>query len=330
MEEAVQSSSSTEKQGKASCPPAIRPLMIETLTRGGVLLVFFDYRGRILWANRAFSEAMKLESDATGVAFQSLLDASSARLFEQLDITKNGRKDPLDLRHPTASGHLTIKYQFIRMSEGRLAAIGIDRTAETELIDQMSALIDDLHREIAHREELSRELERMAITDFLTGLANRRQFDKVLNDEWGRTCRYRTDFALLLIDLDHFKSVNDRFGHQAGDQVLKEVAAAITSEVRAEDVVARYGGEEFAVIALAAKAEDGYELGERLRLKVQGAVMPASVPRLTITVGVASTRDMPPGAPLAELIACADAALYRGKQNGRNRVEGREKSAVDS
>jgi diguanylate cyclase (GGDEF)-like protein len=304
--------------------------MIETLTQGGVLLVFLDTGGRILWANRAFLEAMKVGAEASGVVFHSLLDAGSARLFQQLDITRSGRKDPLDLRHPTASGHLTIKYQFIGMSGGRIAAIGIDRTAETELIDQMSALIDDLHREIAHREELSKELERMAITDFLTGLANRRQFDKVLNDEWGRTRRYRTDFSLLLIDLDHFKSVNDRFGHQAGDEVLKEVASSIMAEVRAEDVVARYGGEEFAVIALGAKAQDGFELGERLRLKIQGRAMPASVPSMTITVGIASSRDLPPDAGLADLVASADAALYRGKQNGRNRVEGKEKSTVDS
>src|SRR5262245_57689730 len=145
MEEAAQASSTSEKPGQVTCPPGIPPLLIETLTQGGVLLAFLDYRGRILWANRAFAEAMKTEADATGVLFHSLLDASSARLFEQLDITRNGRKESLDLRHPTSSGHLTIKYQFIRMSEGRLAAVGIDRTAETELIDQMSALIDDLH-----------------------------------------------------------------------------------------------------------------------------------------------------------------------------------------
>src|SRR6185503_12033945 len=126
MEETAQAPCAAEKPCPTGCPPAIRPLMIETLTQGGVLLVFLDTGGRILWANRAFLEAMKVGADAGGVVFHSLLDAGSARLFQQLDITRSGRKDPLDLRHPTASGHLTINYQFIGMSGGRIAAIGID------------------------------------------------------------------------------------------------------------------------------------------------------------------------------------------------------------
>ncbi|MGH9362408.1 MAG: GGDEF domain-containing protein, partial [Thermoanaerobaculia bacterium] len=120
--------------------------------------------------------------------------------------------------------------------------------------------------------------------------------------------------------LDRFKEVNDAFGHQVGDEVLKCVVDVLRRELRSEDIVARYGGEEFAVIALAANAETGCELAERLRRRLEEASMPAGVSRMTITVGVAATSAMS-SATLAQLIAGADEALYRGKQAGRNRVE---------
>jgi diguanylate cyclase (GGDEF)-like protein len=300
---------------------AFYPFLLEILERGSVLIVVLDAQKRIVWANHAFCDVVLMGQRPAVIPFCDLLDPDSARLVNYLGPLGPGEQVALELRHPTAAGHRTIKYQFFSACDGTMSGMGIDRTEEAELIAQMSTLIEDLHREIERRSELSKELARQATTDFLTGVSNRRRFDEIIKDEWGRMKRYKNHFALLLIDLDHFKDVNDRFGHQTGDEVLKRVAEALKQVVRAEDVVARYGGEEFAIIALAATAPNARDLAERLRMKVQAKPMPAGVPVMTITVGVASTLDLEPQAALSELIARADIALYRGKEGGRNRVE---------
>jgi diguanylate cyclase (GGDEF)-like protein len=305
----------------SSCPSHLHPLLVEVLERGRILVAILDNARTVCWSNQAFSQGLLGGRAVEGVPFTDLLDADSARLLAHLGPLQPEDQMVLDLRHPTPSGHRSVKYQLFSLAGGLTGFLGSDQTEEIELVAQMSALVEDLNREVDHRTALSRELERMATTDFLTGVSNRRDFDKVIQDEWRRMKRYQSHFALLLLDLDHFKRVNDRFGHQAGDEVLKRVAEALQNEVRAEDVVARYGGEEFAVIALGASAEKARDLGERLRKRVQAASWPAGIEGLTITIGVAATHGLKPDDPLSRLIGAADEALYRGKQKGRNRVE---------
>ena len=164
-------------------------------------------------------------------------------------------------------------------------------------------------------------LDALSRLDGLTGVANRRQFDAVLQAEWNRACRQGSALSLLLIDIDHFKWFNDRHGHPAGDRCLQQVAAVLqATAARGGDLVARYGGEEFAVVAPATHPDSARELGECLRAAIQaipGDVLPQMV---TISVGVAGT-----GAPLLQspeaLLAGADVALYAAKRAGRNRVE---------
>lgn len=171
-------------------------------------------------------------------------------------------------------------------------------------------------RELAAEEEL----RQMAMTDPLTGLYNRGVFDREFQREFDRCRRYGRPFSLILVDLDHFKQINDRYGHMAGDRVLREVSRTLQSTVRETDTVARYGGEEFAVI-LPETPSDGAELtGERLRVAVSrmalendGAALP-----VTASVGVASID--PHHADSAAMLAAADRALYRAKDRGRNRT----------
>lgn len=165
-------------------------------------------------------------------------------------------------------------------------------------------------------------LDALARIDGLTGLANRRQFDDALRMEWNRARRSGTGLALLLLDIDHFKQLNDEQGHQAGDAVLREVARALSGCVhRGGEVVARYGGEEFAAILPGASAADGERVAERMRLAVRALAMPSSVPAgcVTISIGVgeievATSED--PGILLRD----ADNALYMAKRSGRDRV----------
>ena len=184
-----------------------------------------------------------------------------------------------------------------------------------------------LVRTAAELRETSAELDRLARTDGLTGIANRRAFFDVLGVEFRRSRRYGRELSVLMLDLDHFKQVNDRWGHPFGDEVLRQTAVLIARDVRESDIVGRYGGEEFAVALPETGQEQAVLVGEKLRLALEahefrsedqpGVGHPPV--RLTISVGVASL-------PVAddqdeyELIGRADQALYEAKRSGRNRV----------
>ncbi|CAN5666041.1 hypothetical protein BH23CHL8_BH23CHL8_10780 [soil metagenome] len=163
------------------------------------------------------------------------------------------------------------------------------------------------------------DAERGAKIDVLTGLPNRRYFDEVLSIERPRR-RANDSLGVLMIDIDRFKRLNDRFGHATGDRVLRAVAGAIASAVRAEDTPARYGGEEFAVLLRRASAEQAIEVGERVRRAVVG-LHPASLgidEPVTVSVGVAVAGKGDVAIPGLE--ERADQALYRAKRLGRDRV----------
>jgi two-component system cell cycle response regulator len=173
----------------------------------------------------------------------------------------------------------------------------------------------------ADEESMLRELYDASITDSLTGAYNREYFDSRLGSELSFARRHHTELGLLMMDIDHFKQINDTFGHQVGDFVLVELASAISSNMRAEDVFARYGGEEFGVILRDTPAETGHAVGERFRLIVEslrvefdGQVIP-----VTVSIGAASLVDCEEKTAAA-LIAAADRRLYAAKRAGRSRV----------
>ena len=173
-----------------------------------------------------------------------------------------------------------------------------------------------LAREIGHRAKAEEKLEELATTDALTGLKNRRKFDAEIEAEWRRATRNKTPLALLMIDADHFKSYNDTFGHQAGDQMLIGIAICISDSVRrAGDCTARYGGEEFAVLLPGLSSTDAVGVAETIRLKVQEWSDGATV--TTVSIGIAS---LTPTAALdwSILVKAADKALYAAKSGGRN------------
>src|SRR5688500_12132471 len=156
-----------------------------------------------------------------------------------------------------------------------------------------------------------------AFTDHLTGLANRRRFERQLEREVARTERYGHPFCLLLVDIDDFKKVNDTYGHEAGDEVLRRVANVIQSGTRGIDTGARIGGDEFAVILPETPLARGLEVAERLRASI-AALDFGPAGRITASLGVAG---LPACARTGEeLRAAADAALYEAKRNGRDRA----------
>ncbi|TWT23296.1 GGDEF domain-containing protein [Luteimonas marina] len=164
------------------------------------------------------------------------------------------------------------------------------------------------------------EIYQLATHDALTELYNRRHFMEMLDKEIARALRHRRNLALCIVDVDLFKPVNDTFGHIAGDEVLRLIAAIVREHVRGDDIASRIGGEEFAVLLPECDAEAAKSFAERLRAAIADArFAPGGSPRrITVSVGVASLA-VPEGNRSA-LLAAADAALYRAKHEGRDRV----------
>ncbi|MCK8515445.1 diguanylate cyclase [Methylonatrum kenyense] len=166
-------------------------------------------------------------------------------------------------------------------------------------------------------EKAQRRLERLAVTDTMTGLFNRAKADDVLSDEIRRRERSTEPLSVVLMDVDHFKSINDRYGHHAGDRVLRELATLLLERSRQSDCLGRWGGEEFLLICPATDAAGAGVLAEALRKVVAQTAFSIDHP-ITLSFGVAEYRlsDTP-----EQLVDRADQAMYRAKRNGRNRVE---------
>ena len=178
-------------------------------------------------------------------------------------------------------------------------------------------------------------LERENIADPLTGVHNRRYLDSRLNEEVSRARRHGLPLSVLMLDIDHFKRINDDHGHQVGDQVLVQFAALVQQQLREPDIAARYGGEEFVVIAPQTARHDALNLAERLRARVESVpftVMDAAAPgekleiRVTCSIGVAGLSDELGRADV--LVHCADKNMYHAKHAGRNRVNADEPAAA--
>lgn len=168
--------------------------------------------------------------------------------------------------------------------------------------------------------ELNKRLEALANTDGLTGLCNRRYFFERFEQAWNQSRREERALGCIMLDIDHFKRVNDTFGHAAGDVVLKAAARICRDAVRSYDLVGRIGGEEFCTLVFPTEAAGVPQLAERIRTALESASIPFDTRALNITaslgVALADTRHATP----QQLIEHADALLYRAKQNGRNQV----------
>jgi diguanylate cyclase (GGDEF)-like protein len=216
------------------------------------------------------------------------------------------------------SQRLEVPLQAGSISFGSLLLFGDDFSDE----DRMTAVSLASHAVVAlDNARLHRIVERQALIDGLTGLANRRQCEETLGDELARIERFGGPLAVVVADLDWFKDVNDRHGHPAGDAVLREFAVLLQETVRDVDLAGRWGGEEFVLVLPGTDLIGGAQLAERIRLALSDRIVlavdgtPISV---TASFGVAAT---PPVRTAPELIAAADAAMYRAKRAGKNRVE---------
>jgi diguanylate cyclase (GGDEF)-like protein len=174
-------------------------------------------------------------------------------------------------------------------------------------------------RELKDTNEKLREL---AFRDGLTGLYNHRYFQELMDHELSRAKRYKKAFSLIMFDLDHFKKINDQYGHPVGDLVLKEVSQAVKALLRESDIASRYGGEEFTFVLAETELSGAAVVAERLRRAVERLEIVANGQRIKITVSVGVTSyDIALGnKEKSEILAAADKALYNSKGAGRNRI----------
>jgi diguanylate cyclase (GGDEF)-like protein/PAS domain S-box-containing protein len=208
---------------------------------------------------------------------------------------------------------------------GFIYSVGRDITNQRATEEKLQQYTEMLERSQRELKEAIDDLSRLASTDQLTGLLNRRAFESRVEDEISRSERSGTPLGLAILDIDHFKRVNDEYGHPMGDVVLREVARRMEAGSRREDVVARWGGEEFAILFPESSLPDARLAAERIVLSVSARPVVLGPVTLTIRVsgGVTTRQGFDRGSTL-ELISAADALLLLAKRNGRDRIESGE------
>jgi len=167
--------------------------------------------------------------------------------------------------------------------------------------------------------ELQNSLEHLAVTDELTGLYNRRYFDKKMSEEFNRCKRSNNQFSILMIDIDHFKHINDTYGHQFGDDVLIEFSKKLETHVREIDMLARWGGEEFAMMIVDSDKQKSRSIANKIRGLIESLKMSTGVTDVNVTVSIGCANSLE-GDSVKAIIKRADQALYKAKNNGRNMV----------
>ena len=226
---------------------------------------------------------------------------------KDLEANRRGTTFFMELRVITADG----EQKWLRLSSSR------NRARNGRLPIWSGYMID-----ITDTKRLESVLHDRATHDFLTGLANRQHFQEQFEIELARSKRYGRSGALLLLDLDHFKRVNDRFGHDTGDQVLKEMAGLVQNRLRTADTFARWGGEEFCVLLPETGRAEAFEVAERIRRDVEAHAFGAESARpIHITLSIGLTEIDAEVDRLEMAMRRADEALYRAKRAGRNRAE---------
>jgi diguanylate cyclase (GGDEF)-like protein len=303
------------------------PLIIASLRRTtAIALAEIDPSGGLCDANAGF---IRLLPEAVG--HQGTPDIARyflSPVFPQLvALSRSGREPSYDglltIGDPTGRSR-SLRGTVSRCGQLLLLVAEFDIEELEHISDEAIQLSNELaqaqrellsaHNKLKRREE---EIRTLSLTDQLTGIANRRRFDEVIAAEYARARRYGGEFALAMADIDHFKRVNDEFGHDVGDAAIRAFAHVIQGQIRRNDLAARFGGEEFVVLMPEADTECALHCAERIRTRFGQETIPPIPRPVTASFGVTA---LEPDDTVMSLFKRADDALYKAKGAGRNRV----------
>lgn len=275
--------------------------LFRAVSENAVAAVFIVCDDQIIYANDAFLKIIEYNAEEVStIRFSELLPTESrdiAELIQCCQLAPNRYQRTIQLiSKPGTPRWVELATNSI-MLQNRCSAIG-------------TALDVSLLKDLQARLEVS------ATTDTLTGCFNRRKLDEVFAQEMHRAIRYQVPFCLAIFDIDHFKLVNDTYGHSIGDDVLYSLATLVREELRPNDSLFRWGGEEFVILASGIAGESAYQMAERLRQAIASFTFNA-IGHLTVSFGIAESRESD---TLDALFLRADTALYQSKQQGRNCV----------
>ncbi|MEE9542518.1 MAG: diguanylate cyclase [Thermodesulfobacteriota bacterium] len=269
-----------------------------------------DMTHKIVFVNNAFCETY-------GYSEEEILGREGTALWGEIEVLNENKESITG--EAEQGNRVEIRH---RRKDGTTFPVLISKSIVKNESGEGVSLVR-VARDITEIKGLEDELRSLTLTDELSGIGNRRKLELFFEREWGRAVRNKSEISLMMIDIDYFKDFNDTYGHQPGDECIKRVASSIDGILnRPGDIVVRYGGEEFAVVMPGTDKEGALVLAEKLRAEIEGLNIEhrsTATGRVTISIGVANMKPGKKDSPEA-LFTIADKALYKSKQDGRNRV----------
>ncbi len=291
---------------------SIKDLLGETKAKSSVYLIVISAKNAAMVGKMLKLEKSEFTMGRAPETSLQVEDDGVSRKHCKINQSPNGDYQLVDLGSTNGTFLNGIKVNVASLQDGDKIQIGANTVVKFSLQDQLE-------------EAYQKSIYESATRDGLTKIFNKKYFLDTLRKEFAYCLRHRVPLSLVMFDIDHFKKINDTYGHPAGDYVLQRVAQKIAETVRQEDLFARYGGEEFALMLRESAADKGLRCAERCRRAVDVAefVFNGTPIKVTISLGVATLFDSDFAQP-DDLIAAADKYLYRAKRAGRNRVDAAE------
>lgn len=287
----------------------------------GLVIVLIDKNKKILDCNNGFIRTLGLREKPIN---QSLTKFLSSYSEEKLPLDRNISEVNINFKSSTDI-EIFLKGYILSVDNLYLLILEQYRITYNELIAKMSILNDqivDITRELEKKNLLLSEalttIKRITNTDPLTGILNRRSFQRALKREISFARRHNLPLSFVMIDIDYFKRINDSYGHETGDRVLKSLARIIRKSIRNEDIFARFGGEEFTLLLPNTSVESAVEVCERIRQKIEKTKLKGIKEKITASFGITG---LLPNDREIDILKRADDALYEAKRKGRNRCE---------
>ena len=277
--------------------PIARHVLIENMTDGVIVI---DAQNRLVDINPAAEQVLGLSKKAS-------IGEPVGNLFTAWSTIMEAFYDVRDTQAIVPVGEPPYRYLDLKIS----SLYGDNHRFLGRLV---------VWRDITLLKKAQADLQEQAVRDALTGLYNRRYLDETLERELARAMREGEPISFVMLDIDHFKQINDNFGHNEGDAVLQKLAALLLSHTRVEDIVCRFGGEEFLIVLPGVTSEIAFQVAERWRKSFVGLTMPFEPIEIKVTLSCGISEFPTDGNTKEGLISAADKALYRAKQTGRNRV----------